>query len=245
MEGYDLAPGTPPQDHPGGSQSDWSPFTSQAQFETAEFLFKKVEMSQADTDNLMRLWAATTPDGRTPFRNHQDMLTTINAIDLGDIPWQNFSAKYSGTIPPTDPPDWMLKDYTVHFRDPLSVVRSIISNPDFKNQFDYAPYREFENGKRHWTDVMSGDWVWNQAVQIPSILMICRLTVPLGHSQQRPRYPWVNDCPTSPGKRQNFSFEHDQPKRIPSGVLFHWKRSELCLSCASRCPCADWLLSDS
>ena len=167
-------------------------------------------MSQADTDNLMRLWAATTPDGRAPFRNHQEMLATIDAIDLGDIPWQSFSAKYSGEIPPIDPPDWMLKEYTVHFRDPLSVIRSMISNPDFKNQFDYAPYREFEGGKRRWTDVMSGDWVWNQAVQFPSNLMILELTIPLGQSQRRPPHTWVNDRPIYPRKQQNFSFECDR-----------------------------------
>ena len=157
VDGYDLAPGTLPQDRSGSLRPEWSPFASQVQFETADFLFKKVEMSQADTDTLMDLWAATTPDGRAPFRNHQEMLTTIDAIEVGDVPWQSFSAKYSGEIPPTNPPDWMSKDYTVYFRDLLSVVRSIISNPDFKGQFDYAPYREFEDGKRRWTDVMSGD----------------------------------------------------------------------------------------
>jgi len=163
-DGHNLEPGTPPQDHSDSSQPNWFPFTSQVQFETADFLFKKAEMSQADTDILMRLWAATTSDDRTPFLNHQEMLTTIDAINLGDIPWQSFSAKYSGKTPPGNPPDWMLKEYTVYFRDSLSVVRSMISNPDFKGQFDYAPYREFEDGKRRWTDVMSGDWVWNQAV---------------------------------------------------------------------------------
>ena len=88
-------------------------------------------MSQGDTDTLMRLWAATTPDGHAPFLNHQEMVATIDAIKLGDIPWQAFSAKYSGEAPPTNPPDWMLKEYTVYFCDPLSVVRSMISNPDF------------------------------------------------------------------------------------------------------------------
>ena len=131
-------------------------------------------MSQANIDTLMRLWAATTPDGCTPFLNHQEMLTTIDAISLGDILWQSFSAKYSGEVPPTNPPDWMSKEYTVYFHDLLSVVRSMISNPDFRGQFNYAPYREFEDGKRRWTDVMSGNWVWDQAVRFSSILMRCR-----------------------------------------------------------------------
>jgi len=121
-------------------------------------------MSQADVDVLMRLWASTTPDGLPPFLNHQEMLATIDAINLADIPWQSFSATYTGTIPPGDAPDWMTRDYTVFFRDPLSVIRSMISNPDFKGQFDYAPYREFEGGQRRLGDLMSGNWAWKQAV---------------------------------------------------------------------------------
>ena len=170
-DGYDLESDVAPSDHPSNSQGDWSPFTSQSQFETADFLFKKAEMSHADIDTLMRLWASTTSDGCAPFLNHQELLTKIDAIDVRDVPWQSFSAKYSGTPPPTDPPDWMLKEYTIYFRDPLAVVRNMISNPGFKHQFDYTPYREFEDGVRRWTDLMSGDWAWDHAVCLPSISM--------------------------------------------------------------------------
>lgn len=121
-------------------------------------------MSQANINILMELWASTTTDGEAPFRDHRDMLATIDAIDGGDTPWQSFTASYSAKKPPGNPPDWMLKEYTVFFRDPLAVVRSIISNPDFDGQFDYAPYMEFEDGKERWTDVMSGKWAWKQAV---------------------------------------------------------------------------------
>ena len=121
-------------------------------------------MSQTDIDTLMRLWASTTSDGCAPFQNHQEMLATIDAINLRDIPWQSFSAQYSGTVPPGNAPDWMLHEYRVFFRDPLSVVRSMISNPDFKGQFDYAPYREFKGSQRRLVDLMSGNWAWKQAV---------------------------------------------------------------------------------
>lgn len=168
VEGFDLPPGARlPQDPSNDSRSNWFPFSSQAQFETADFLFKKAEMSQANIDTLMRLWAATSSDGHAPFLHHQDMLATIDAIDFGDIRWQSFSATYSGKVPPMSPPDWMLKEYTVYFRNPLSVVHSTISNPNFKGQFDYAPYKDFEGGIRRWTDVMSGDWAWRQAVCHP------------------------------------------------------------------------------
>lgn len=136
------------------------------EFETAEFLFKKVEMSQGEIDTLMQLWASTTADHRAPFEGHEDMLAAIDAIEDGDAPWHSFSAKYSGPHPSGNPPDWMVKEYTVYHRNPLTVLRQIISNPSFKGQFDYAPYKEFEDGVRRWSDVMSGDWASKQAVSL-------------------------------------------------------------------------------
>ena len=168
LDGYDLEQGALPETQPGGTPSGWSPFHSQVQFETADFLFKKAEMSQGNIDILMELWSSTTGNSQAPFRDHRDMLATIDAIDGSGTPWQSFSAGYSGTRPPNDPPDWMLKDYTVFFRDPLAVVRSIISNPDFNGQFDYAPYMEFEDEKQRLSDLMSGKWAWKQAVSFVS-----------------------------------------------------------------------------
>ena len=123
-------------------------------------------MSQGNIDILMELWATMNGDGQAPFQDHQEMLAIINAINDGDATWQSFTVSYSGTRPSKDPPDWMLKDYTVFFRDPLTMVRNIISNPDFNGQFDYAPYTEFENEKQCLSDLISGNWVWKQAVSL-------------------------------------------------------------------------------
>jgi hypothetical protein len=178
-DGYDLERGALPETQPGETQPNWSPFDSQAQFETADFLFKKAEMSQGNIDILMELWNSTTEDGQAPFQDHREMLATIDAIKCGDTPWQSFTASYSGARPPGNAPDWMLKEYTTFFRDPLAVVRSIISNPDFNDRFDYAPYTEFEDEKQRWSDLMSGKWAWKQAVgsiQISEFLPSCVLT---------------------------------------------------------------------
>lgn len=74
-EGYDLESGTLPPLQTVDNLPDWGSFTSQVQFETADFLFKKAEMSQGDVDILMQLWASTTADHCAPFENHQEMLT--------------------------------------------------------------------------------------------------------------------------------------------------------------------------
>jgi len=125
-------------------------------------------MSHGNIDVLMRLWASTTADHCAPFENHQDMLKTIDSIQDGDTPWHSFSAKYSGVHPSTKPPDWMTKEYTVYYRNPLIVLRNMISNPSFNGNFDYSPYTEFEGDVRRRSDVMSGDWVWEQAVRLRS-----------------------------------------------------------------------------
>ena len=164
QEGYDLENGAPPPSQITDALPDWGPFDSQVQFETTDFLFKKTEMSQGDVDILMRLWASTTMDHHAPFENHHDMLTTIDSIQDGDSPWHSFSAKYSRDPPRMNPPDWMIKEYTVYYHDPLTVIRNMISNPSFNGQFDYSPYMEFENDLWQWSDVMSGDWAWKQAV---------------------------------------------------------------------------------
>lgn len=167
--------------------SDWGPFNSQVQFETADFLFKKAEMSQGDINILMQLWASTTVDHCAPFENHQDMLSTIDSIQEGDAPWDSFSAKYSGTPPLTNPPDWMVKEYTVYYRNPLAVIRNMISNLAFDGQFDYSPFMEFEGESRQRSDVMSGDWAWEQAAgSYPHSRFIQLTRIILGYARKRP-----------------------------------------------------------
>ena len=94
------------------------------------------------------------------------MYRAIDNIDLGDVKWSNFTVHYTGARPPTDVPSWMDDRYEVYFRDPLEVVHNMLANPEFSSTLDYCPYREYETetNERRWSDFMSGDWAWNQAV---------------------------------------------------------------------------------
>ena len=174
-EGWDLEPGALPPSQSVDGPSDWAPFDSQVEFETADFLFKKVEMSQGDIDVLMQLWASTTADHHAPFKGHEDMLAAIDSIQHGEAPWHSFSAKYSGNCPSVNPPNWMVKEYTVYYCNPLTVIQNILSNPSFKGQFDYSPYEESEDGVRRRSDLMSGDWAWKQAVSSMLLFMFCSI----------------------------------------------------------------------
>ena len=97
-------------DHPAPPSTpkpsnDWSPFTSRAHFRFAEFTYKKTEMSKANTNKLIEIWEdlAGQSGGERPFRNVQDILNIIDAIDLGHVPWETFSLEYPGELPDFNP----------------------------------------------------------------------------------------------------------------------------------------------
>lgn len=168
-DGVYLQPGTQPtQPHPT-LNTDWSPFDSRAEFQLAEFVFTKAEMSAAKTDEPSDIWAVTAAKHGEdpPFANHQSLHDKVDSIYLGHVPWQSFTCSYHGELPHVaNPPDWMKETYEVWFRDPRQVVHNILANTDFDGEFDYSPFQEFEDGQRQWSDFMSGNWSWDQAVSL-------------------------------------------------------------------------------
>ncbi|KAG2090577.1 hypothetical protein BD769DRAFT_1371547, partial [Suillus cothurnatus] len=168
-----IPPESPPPPYSSRSPDNWTPYHNQLEFETAKFLYSKVQMSAGDIDKLMNLWGRTLEkhNDAPPFADHRDLYSTIDDTPVGDVPWKSFSMKYnandndlSGSAP------WMGKTYTAWFRDPRTVIHNMLANPDFKDEMDYVPYREFngdgDNAKRQWRNMMSGNWAWDQADEI-------------------------------------------------------------------------------
>ncbi|KAG1843170.1 hypothetical protein F4604DRAFT_1596946 [Suillus subluteus] len=104
-------------------------------------------------------------DDNPPFADHKDLHKVIDATQLGDVPWQGFSVKYSGERP-ENVPSWMDDEYDVWYRDPRMMAHNILANPTYKKEIDYTPFREYDaaDDTRRWKDFMSGDWAWQQAV---------------------------------------------------------------------------------
>lgn len=169
VNGNDLPPDTPPppRDSDRGP-NDWYPYNSRLEFELADFLYRRNQMSAGDINVLFFLWRQTLANTgeEFPFSNARDMYETIDSTPLGDVPWQSFSLKYTGVLPPGDNnPSWMTAEYDIWFRDARALVHNIISNSDFESGFDYAPYQEYTVDEvRRFSDFMSGNWAWNQAV---------------------------------------------------------------------------------
>jgi hypothetical protein len=147
-------------------QDDWMPYRDRIAFELADFLFHREQMSASNIDILLRLWAASLAQhGDSPsFVNHQDLYNTIDATSIGGVPWQSATLSYDGPLP-DQPPPWMQSEYTIWFRDPRLLFKSMLENPDFAKSFDYRPYRQYDTrGSRRYEHFMSADWAWNQAV---------------------------------------------------------------------------------
>lgn len=153
---------------------DWTPYGSRNEFELAEFLFKRVQMSAGNINILLEHWARSLAihDDSAPFSNCKDLYNTIDAT-RGGVSWQSFTlSARSGIQPENNVPQWMTESYTVWYRDPRLLFRNMLENSDFVNNFDHAPFREWDDkGYRRFENFMSGDWAWKQAVSvyIPSI----------------------------------------------------------------------------
>ncbi|KAG1830978.1 hypothetical protein DFJ58DRAFT_719599 [Suillus subalutaceus] len=137
------------------------------EFETAEFLYTRNQMSAGDINVLLDLWAATLlkHNDKPPFADCRDLHKTIDSTPVGDVKWQSFRVQYTGEKPEHNVPLWMGQSHNVWYRDPHEVVQNMLANPDYAMEMAYQPYSEFstDNDERQWQDFMSGDWAWNQA----------------------------------------------------------------------------------
>uniref|UniRef100_A0A8H8CQQ1 C2H2-type domain-containing protein n=1 Tax=Psilocybe cubensis TaxID=181762 RepID=A0A8H8CQQ1_PSICU len=167
LAGNYLPPNTKPPPVEPHNKNDFTPFATRTEFEMAEFLFVEEEMSAGRIDRLSQLLGANYPDQDPPFANHSDLYACIDSIKQGDIPWTSFSVTYNGKIPEDGPvPEWMMQKYEVWFRNPLHVLEQQIGNPTYVGNIDYAPKRYYRNGKCRYRNLMSGQWVWQQANKI-------------------------------------------------------------------------------
>jgi len=167
IHGNFLNDDEPPPAPAAHDPTDWTPFDSQLQFETADFLFRHAKMSAGNIDQLLKLWEAGTVafGGEPPFVDHTDLYDTIDGIPVGGILWQDFAVTYTGLRPETNVPPWMEQTYEVYFRDPRQLFVNMLDNSTFAEDFDYTPMQVFDiNGSRRYKHFMSGDWAWNQAV---------------------------------------------------------------------------------
>jgi len=191
-DGVHLPPNTPPPPRDADRHPDnWTPYRDRIEFETAQFLYCQTQMSAPNIDKLLDLWASTLlkHNEPPPFANHTDLYNTIDSTPLGDVPWQSFSLRYnSDEVPEGTIPQWMTSEYDVWFRDPHTIVKNMIDNPEYNHHADVAPVQIFDsNGIRVYQNFMSGDWAWEEAVS--SIVFFCSHIFDTPSQKNRIKYP--------------------------------------------------------
>lgn len=162
--GDDLPPGEAPPPCAVLDDDDFSPYEDRANFEIADFLYRRNQMPGTHIDDLMRLWAAKE-DSEPPYASTDHLYETIDSTTLGDAPWESFSVKYQGPEPAEGAAPWMTQEYDVWCRNTRTVIRNQLANPDFAGEIDYSAKQVFAaDGQREYSDMMSGNWAWQQSV---------------------------------------------------------------------------------
>jgi hypothetical protein len=172
---------TPPA--PRDSTHDWTPFEDLESFEFANYEFVKRGSSAEDINTALHTWASRSTKlsgmDTSPFKDHDDMMKTIDSISYGECSWSSFEAQHGGPVNNSSPP-YMLASWTVHCRDTLEVVRSMMDNRELDGHFNYVARQDFvpvtgepNKWQREFSDVMSGDWAWQESVSASDQLVSC------------------------------------------------------------------------
>ena len=167
-DGNFLPSYTPPPPEDLVRPNTWTPFRSRAEFDFAHYHFVEVQSSAAQIDKALDIWAAEVMQygGEAPWKNSNDLYRSIDLIRHGDSPWKAHRIRYQGPRPPGTPPKWMTEDYELYARDTRQVLWNQLATKEFKDKFNRTPYHQFDNkGQRVYSDLMSADWAWSQAVR--------------------------------------------------------------------------------
>ncbi|KAL0057162.1 hypothetical protein AAF712_016204 [Marasmius tenuissimus] len=159
------APPPPPINSPAGN--DWRPWRDGLEFWTANLLYRRMQTSAGNIDDLMDIITARHPDQEPLFADHDDLYGTIDACSDGAVPWEAFSVQYDGPRDPEKQAPWMDKEYMVYYRDPRKVLHRQLGDPDFVGEIETTPYEATSlDGKRQYQNFMSGNWAMREANKV-------------------------------------------------------------------------------
>jgi hypothetical protein len=165
--GEDLPPYTRPPIPPAAPTNVFEPFGSRLEFDFALYHFVDVQTSAPMIDKALEHWAAIVMayGGEAPWKNHKELYANIDAIQQGDLPWKVYKIRYQGPRPP-HPPKWMDQTYELCTRNARQVLHHQLETTQFKDSINLTPYKQFDgNDQRIWSNLMSADWAWDQAVR--------------------------------------------------------------------------------
>lgn len=168
---------------------NWEPFKSRPNFEFAEYVFEREQSSKSSINDLLKIIAAQRVlDGEASadggFADDCDeILATIDSIDLGPDDWTSFIVRYTGAVDESSP-TWKRQEYVIHARNIREAYHTTLANRDLSGKFDARPYKRWIKGKRTYSNLMSSTWAWKKAVRFyPHLSHIYSLIVSLFQTQ--------------------------------------------------------------
>ncbi len=128
-------------------------------------------MPKTQINDLLEAWTAsmllahpTLTDASGPFADATQMLASIDSIQVGDAPWKYLECNRAAGVTESSP-QWMKQTYYVWYRDIDKMADLTLANPDFKREFDFVPYNEYDSqDNQRYCDFFSADWSWEQAI---------------------------------------------------------------------------------
>jgi Plavaka transposase len=167
-----LPPHTPPLPFNTNSgqplnSSAWESFNSRVEYDFTNYHFVELQSSATNIDKALGLWVATVMDcgKEIPWANLAELYQTIDAIQHGDALWKTYQIHYQGPCPPGTPPKWMTEMYQLCAQDSHTILHNQLVTSDFHKKINYVPYCQFNtSGECVWSNLMSADWSWSQAV---------------------------------------------------------------------------------
>ncbi|KDQ53825.1 hypothetical protein JAAARDRAFT_115144, partial [Jaapia argillacea MUCL 33604] len=166
-----IPPDTPPPPFVApaeNAEKSWHPFEDRIEFDFANYHFVTAQSSAAEINTALDIWAATVLKyhGIVPWKNASHLYANIDEIQHGSAPWKVHTVRYQGPLPAGTPPKWMTQTYELCTRNTRLVLQNQLATSAFKGQQNTRPYRQFNKaGKQVYSNLMSADFAWNQAVR--------------------------------------------------------------------------------
>ena len=161
----------PPPAAPDATEDNaYHPFKDWLAFDWAHYHVTELQSSAWEINKGLDLWLASNlkavQDTPLPSSSVEEMYQTINAIQEGDTPFETIQFKTVGPICPNTPA-WMTATYELCTWNPQTLLHHQLATTEFADTFDPRPSRQFKHaGDCVWSNLMSGNFVWNEAVRI-------------------------------------------------------------------------------
>ncbi|KIO24757.1 hypothetical protein M407DRAFT_51577, partial [Tulasnella calospora MUT 4182] len=137
----------------------WAPFSSQKEWELAEWLVQS-GVSQSNIDKLLKLQWTKEHTEPLSFKNKDEFFKKIDSLPSRPE-WKCTEITVTGDLC-DDMGKPLTEELEIWMRNPVELVEELIGNPSFRNSLHYKPVRihNRRTRKRVFSEAWTADWWW-------------------------------------------------------------------------------------